>query len=345
MATKAKKISPETWRSEGSIYIDGKRNRKSFSADRAWKAEQLAEEWEKTGKTDAKKLTLARASEQYIEANRAVLSPTTILEYESHSRNHFKELMNRDIYTLTRDDFQREVSAMTSSPKTRKNIAGFFITVLRYYIPELPPMNLKYPPQKKKKVELPPLSKIQELLDHIRDTDLYLPVLMMITLGLRKSELLGLRYEDISGEYLTINRVMICGSDYKPTIKDTPKTAAGMRTIAIPPKILDLISDKQKTSESDYIITMSTQYLSRHLIAAEKEIGIDPPITAHKFRHYSVSILHALNVPKSYGMRRIGHITEEMYDRRYDHEIPEYQKEIDTQINAALENIFFSKNG
>ena len=343
MASKATKLPSGNYRSVGTIYSNGKRVRRSFTADKPGTARSQAEEWERAGKEDIKKLTLALASEVYIEANRSALSPTTVLEYDSHRRNHFKELMNRDIYTLTRDDFQREVSAMTSSPKTRKNIAGFFITVLRYYIPELPPMNLKYPPQKKKKVELPPLSKIQELLDHIRDTDLYLPVLMMITLGLRKSELLGLRYEDIHGSYITINRVIVTGEDFRPTVKETTKTSAGERTVAVPPEVLELILDKQKTSESDYIITMSTQYLSRHLIAAEKEIGIDPPITAHKFRHYSVSILHALNVPKSYGMRRIGHITEEMYDRRYDHEIPEYQKEIDAQINAALANLFFKK--
>lgn len=341
MASKATRLPSGNYRSVGTIYSDGKRVRRSFTADKPGTARSMAEEWERTGKEEIKKLTLAKASELYIEANRSVLSPTTVLEYDSHRRNHFKGLMGRDIYTLTRDDFQREVSAMTSSPKTRKNIAGFFIAVLRYYIPELPPMKLKYPPQKKKKIELPPLSKIQELLNHIKGTDLYLPVLMMITLGLRKSELLGLRYEDIHGSYITINRVMVTGEDFRPTVKETAKTAAGERTVAVPPEVLELILDKQKSSESDYIITMSTQYLSRHLIAAEKEIGIDPPITAHKFRHYSVSILHALNVPKSYGMRRIGHITEEMYDRRYDHEIPEYQKEIDAQINAALANLFF----
>lgn len=343
MASKATRLPSGNYRSVGTIYSDGKRVRRSFTADKPGTARRMAEEWERTGKEEIKKLTLARASELYIEANRSALSPTTVLEYDSHRRNHFKGLMNRDIYTLTRDDFQREVSAMTSSPKTRKNIAGFFIAVLRYFIPELPPMKLKYPPQKKKKIELPPLSKVRQLLEHIKtgDPELYLPVLMMITLGLRKSELLGLRYEDIHGSYVTINRVMVTGEDFRPTVKETAKTAAGERTVAVPPEVLELILDKQKTSESDYIITMSTQYLSRHLIAAEKEIGIDPPITAHKFRHYSVSILHALNVPKSYGMRRIGHITEEMYDRRYDHEIPEYQKEIDAQINAALAKLFF----
>lgn len=342
MPTKAKKLPSGSWISEGSIYTDGKRHRRAFSADKAWKAEQLAEEWERTRKAEDKKLTLGRAADRYIEANRAALSPTTVLEYESHSRNHFKELMNRDIYSITRDDFQREVSVMTSSPKTRKNVAGFFIAVLRYFIPELPPMKLKYPPLKKKTVSLPPLSKIRELLNHIKGTDLYIPVIMMITLGLRKSELLGLRYGDITGSYITVNRVIVCGEDFRPTVKDAPKTAAGARTISVPPEVLNLILSKPHRSDDEYIITMSTQKLSRHLLAAEKEIGIDPPITAHKFRHYSVSILHALNVPKSYGMRRIGHITEEMYDRRYDHEIPEYQKEIDAQINAALSNLFFN---
>ena len=342
MPTKAKKLPSGSWISEGSIYTDGKRHRRAFSADKAWKAEQLAEEWERTRKAEDKKLTLGRASELYIEANRAVLSPTTVLEYESHRRNHFQALMNRDIYSITRDDFQREVSSMTVSAKTRKNTAGFFIAVLRYFIPELPPMKLKYPPRKKKTVSLPPLSKIRELLEHIEQTDLYLPVVMMITLGLRKSELLGLRYGDITGSYITVNRVIVCGEDFRPTVKDAPKTAAGARTISVPPEVLNLILSKPHRSDDEYIITMSTQKLSRHLIAAEKEIGIDPPITAHKFRHYSVSILHALNVPKSYGMRRIGHITEEMYDRRYDHEIPEYQKEIDAQINAALSNLFFN---
>ena len=41
-----------------------------------------------------------------------------------------------------------------------------------------------------------------------------------------------------------------------------------------------------------------------------KYITISPFISARKFRHYAVSITHYENLPKAYGMRRIGHITE-----------------------------------
>lgn len=93
---------------------------------------------------------------------------------------------------------------------------------------------------------------------------------MMITLGLRKSELLRLRYGDITGSYITVNRVIVCGEDFRPTVKDAPKTAAGARTISVPPEVLNLILSKPHRSDDEYIITMSTQKLSRHLIAAEK---------------------------------------------------------------------------
>lgn len=62
-----------------------------------------------------------------------VLSPATIIGYEIVRRNRFQDIMNRDIFKLTRRDIQKAVDAEAAlvSPKTVANAYGLICSVLK----------------------------------------------------------------------------------------------------------------------------------------------------------------------------------------------------------------------
>ena len=77
------------------------------------------------------------------------------------------------------------------------------------------------------------------------------------------------------------------------------------------------------------------------LLKYEEAVGIKPFISPHDFRHYSVSLMHYAQVPKSFGMRRVGHITEKMYDEQYVNPIDDYERKFNNQVNEVFEDTFF----
>ena len=51
--------------------------------------------------------------------------------------------------------------------------------------------------------------------------------------------------------------------------------------------------------------------------------------------------MHYENLPKAYGMRRIGHITGKMYDEQYVNPMDDYEKMFNDKINEAIVKTFF----
>lgn len=80
-----------------------------------------------------------------------------------------------------------------------------------------------------------------------------IPALVMLYTGIRKGELLALKWEDVDlvGERLTVNKA-VAFPDNSVSIK-TPKTKAGTRTVPIPKKIIPLLQKAKDWAESDYV--------------------------------------------------------------------------------------------
>lgn len=121
----------------------------------------------------------------------------------------------------------------------------------------------------------------------------------MYFVGTRPGEVLALKFSDLNGNYITINKTI--DSHFDRSV-GTPKTFSSNRTIEIDNKlILELLSlkeyyiDKYCDSNFDYYIfggdkPLAPTTINRYKLSACKKAGIRP-ITLHQFRHSLIKVL------------------------------------------------------
>lgn len=148
---------------------------------------------------------------------------------------------------------------------------------------------------------------------------------LALFLGLRRSEVLGLKHGDV-GKTVTINKVR--HRIGRENVLQTPKTAASVRTIAVPKFIRDdvaaLIKEhKQRPAQNDYLIQngfgepVNPSWISRHMEEVRKETCLD--ITFHGLRHTCASMLISKGIPISEISAHLGHASIDITLRTYAH--------------------------
>jgi integrase len=178
----------------------------------------------------------------------------------------------------------------------------------------------------------------------------YSPLLLLTaTLGLRISEVLGLRWEDFDrgddagSAVLRVERQWLRTHTYGPT-----KTRAGRRTLAVPADLREtLISMRLASSfsdDGDPIFAGRTGRPLQHrnvtmrgFEAARDEAGLDGSLTFHDLRHAAASRLIASGIDDAMVADQIGHedsrVTRAVYGHVYD------RREKMDAVRAALAGV------
>ena len=347
MPTTVKKTKYGTYTCQAIYYKDGKRRFKRFTDENKKEVLQAAVEFERTCANETfleknRKITIQEAAKIYLDELDGKVEASTLDRYRSKKKTIIDKMPPLDVYNVTGDDIQKFVDADTThSPKTFKDGISILKSAVRMYRKDFNPI-IKYKKISAKKKEILPSSeKIKELIKATKGTDFEIPLLLMVVTGCRMSELQGFQWGDIDWENgtITVNRVRVTISG-GVVEKEHAKTAAGNRTISLPPTALKILS-KTKGDQNERICSMSRDTIRLRLLKYEEAVGIKPFISPHDFRHYSVSLMHYAQVPKSFGMRRVGHITEKMYDEQYVNPIDDYERKFNNQVNEVIEDTFF----
>lgn len=326
MLAKASKLTPkpvltptERWRCQ--ILIDGKRH--SFTADTPEDAHAQAIA-AKAGylkrNTVPDDMTVEQACERYIESNGPVLSPSTIRGYNKIKRANLGELKDVRLSALTQERVQRWVSnlTITHAPKTVKNAHGFLTAVLGTYCPGLT-LRTKLPQADKKEIVIPTEDELRLILEDCKGKEIELPILFAVWLGLRESEVRGLKWSDIKDGRLHVCRATVDGEtvDGSPVVatKKT-KTVAGDRWIKLPQYIIDVLEHTPKKTEN--IVNLSGAAIYMRFTRMCDRLGI-PRYRFHDLRHTAASVSVLAGVPTKYSKERMGHATDNMLKTVYEH--------------------------
>ena len=122
-----------------------------------------------------------------------------------------------------------------------------------------PAVGCKLPPLKGKEMKILSQEEIQRFLIQARAEGMYELFLLELTTGMRRGELLALRWDDLdfSTRKLRIDK-QVCPVGGKLVISE-PKTKAANRTIILPPAMLDLLAEYKKGVFSDLIFPSRTK--------------------------------------------------------------------------------------
>ena len=280
-------------------------------------------------------LSVGAAYDKYIESKDGILSPSTVLGYKRLRKNVFQSLMPKNLSMLTQEDVQREVNREYKrglSPKSIRNAHGLLSAVLRSYRPEFV-LHTTLPQKAPYDVRIPSEEEMQTIMREARGTKFELPILLACWLGLRMSEILGLKFTDINNGMLHVQRAIVDGED-GPTQKGT-KTFSGDRWIRLPENISRLIEVQPK---GEYVITMSHAVIYKGFVQICHKAGVEP-CRFHDLRHFAASEAHYLGVPDKYQMERMGHKTDNMLKTVYQHTLKDKKDEFANIIDRHMEEL------
>lgn len=205
--------------------------------------------------------------DQWISLYVVNIESTTRASYEEKIRNYIKpHLGHISVKALNTSAVQSWVNMLSQekklAPKTIRNAflnlkAALDKAVVLRMIPVNPCTGVVLPKAVKYQGEFYDREEIAVALKAAEGTDMYLILLLEFSVGLRRGELLALRWEHVDFENKVIhireNRVIANG---KVEIK-APKSSAGVRTIPIGDNLVKAL----KKARNDYLLAKRTQGL------------------------------------------------------------------------------------
>ena len=161
-------------------------------------------------------------------------------------------------------------------------------------------------------------------------TPLHVPIVLAALMGLRRSEILALRWEcvDLRNRSLMVCAAMVNGED-GPVVKQ-PKTQAGARTLAIPTPVVTLL--RASRSLDARVCPLTPDGLTDRWKRLMRSLGMR--YRFHDLRHFHASSMIAAGAPDKYIMADMGHASMDMVRRVYGHVMEDRQREIDAGMEA-----------
>jgi integrase len=185
--------------------------------------------------------------------------------------------------------------------------------------------------KRRDKIEVLDEAELADLLDSFRGHWLYMPTLLAATTGLRRGEVLDLRWQDIDFRKGTLQVTQAVELVARKLSVKPPKTARSARTIKLPKPVLSELERHRKEQieqrlkvgvggRSDLVFTTPLGEMLRPSCFGEafaNKAAAVKPVTFHCLRHTHATQLLRNGVPVRIVSARLGHakpsITLEIY--------------------------------
>lgn len=207
--------------------------------------------------------------------------------------------------------------------------------------------DLVSPPRlRKKEKQVLSLEQAHTLLMHVKKHRLEAILMLALTTGMRRGEILALHWQDINLQEgsVQVKRTV----DYIPHygyVETEPKTATGFRKIMLPTFVVGALKahhvqqdearskSGDKWVEKDLIFCglLGDYFNPNYLLRVFKQVLIDaglPHMRFHDLRHSAATILLSMNVHPKVVQEVLGHSTISMTLDIYSHVLPSMQRDV-----------------
>ncbi len=332
-------------------------------------ADRLAEA-DKVGSTDAGHMTVGQLLDQWLAVSaKPRLRESSYASCEYAVRVHIKpRIGNVLLRRLTSPVIAEFVANVQQSGRVKdggplsKRTAQIVYVTLRQALSEAvawrfigsnPADGVKSPVPDEPNVKPLKPEQVGLFLDHIKDRPEYALYLTILTTGLRESEILGLKWEDIDFETNVLHLSHQLTRRKGRAVPGPLKTASGKRSILLSPAVVDalrrhraataelrqLMGDKWKEHGLVFPSLTGTpighRNLLRQLTNLLKRAGL-PHVTVHGLRHTGATLLLEAGVHPKVAAERLGHSNPVMFMRKYSHVLETLQQDAAAKVEDIV---------
>ncbi|WHH57285.1 tyrosine-type recombinase/integrase [Petroclostridium sp. X23] len=195
--------------------------------------------------------------------------------------------------------------------------------------------------------------EVPSLLEAFKNTNLYIPVLLGVAVGLRRGEALGLRWQDIDYKNKTITISQTILHSKAGIIINTPKTIKSHRTIVISDTIIAALKYQQERQQENKDL-LGEAYQDNDLVTCGADGSpINPStfsrnfsdtlerndlthIRFHDLRHTNATLMLKSDIPAKIASERLGHSTIGITLDLYSHVLKEMQQDAASRLESLL---------
>jgi len=190
----------------------------------------------------------------------------------------------------------------------------------------------------------------ERLIQAAGGTRLELPVLLAVTTGMRRGEILGLRWADVdlARGSLEVRQALLPGRRFAP-----PKTTSGRRPVALPQGVAEPLKKQRASCEEarrllgpayedhDLVVCLgdgrpwepTTLSSAFHELARRTGLG---GLRFHDLRHLHATVLLRAGIHPKVVADRLGHSTVGVTLDTYSHVVPDLQRQAAQAIDTLL---------
>jgi len=309
---------------------------------------------------------------QWLPAIRSTIRPTTYLSYEGHVECHIiPALGTLPLQHLSASHINAFYSRLLVegrgegkgglSPATVRRVHATLHRALRDAVRwnkiTRSPAGAADPPRAAcggdHEMKVWSVTELKKFLASQHESCLYPLWLTLATTGMRRGEVLGLRWEDVDLEAQTISirqtRVM---TGYQPLLS-TPKTRRGKRLVALDPATVAALKENRRRQKQErlaagsswqkagYVFTREDgepyhpERVSKLFIQAAKRVGL-PRIRLHDLRHTYATLALSAGVHPKIVSERLGHANIGITLDCYSHCLPALSEEAACRVAALV---------
>lgn len=329
------------------IGLDGKQKRKSVTGSTRQEVLQKATELRhkyNSGEYSTKisNISFGEYKQKWLDDKSLSVALNTLMSYRV-SLNAFAQMdfiaMSKITASMINMQLKKLPLAKSSLKVARTILSSLFNAAVRDgTISKSPMIGTISIAKERKKVDsqLPTEEQINALLEEARSNlrrgdFLYAFLLLAVTTGLRRGELLGLKWSDINEKdnKISVNRQVTNAGRDKPL-----KTNTSYRTLHVPPKALQAVCALKGESKSDYVfdcgIANCASWLSYFALTTKammKKLQFPEGCSLHSLRHYHATYLLTNGINIKIVSKRLGHSSIVITLDNYAHWVPSMDEE------------------
>jgi integrase len=218
-----------------------------------------------------------------------------------------------------------------------------------------PASRVKPPKLEKFKPILPSVKQIMEMISALEGTNLYVPVMISLKTGLRRGEVLSLKWSNVSFD----NTVFIINQSLFPSrqglVYQAPKSEKSIRVVSFPDSLAEIL-EKHRQQQLENMSRFGKYYNNNDLVCAQEDGSpINPDsfskrfgeflkknnlysIRFHDLRHIHVTGLISVGTDLGTVQNQVGH-AESKITLDYNHPGLEQQKKAVELFDSLLGNV------